>query len=229
MSPAARGLQRGMTIVIAILVPFLLVLGIVRVLFTPASLSLEYNMPYFPPDAYGFTTQDRLHWATPTLEYLFNDAGISYLADLKFSDGTPIYNERELSHMTDVKRLFQVSYRLWRVGLVVMVLLALAAWRLGWVKALRSGISWGGWIIVGLVVAVLGMVAISFNTLFTDFHQLFFQGNSWLFYYSDTLIRLFPIRLWMDIFIAVGVLSLIVGAALGWFVWPRESRVYQTG
>ena len=43
---------------VAILVPFALIgLGL-RVLLTPLFLQVEYNMPYFPPDEYGFTKED---------------------------------------------------------------------------------------------------------------------------------------------------------------------------
>ncbi len=89
---------------VAILVPLALIgLGL-RVLLTPLFLQIEYNMPYFPPDEYGFTKEDRLKWAPYALDYLVNSADISYLGDLKFDDGTPLYNERELSHMEDVKQ-----------------------------------------------------------------------------------------------------------------------------
>ena len=30
------------------------------------------------------------------------------------------------------------------------------------------------------------------------FHHLFFTGDSWLFYADDSLIRLFPEKLWID-------------------------------
>jgi hypothetical protein len=88
---------------IAVLVPLALIgLGI-RVLLTPAFLRIEYNMPYFPADQYGFTKEDRLQWAPYALDYLINSADISYLGDLKFDNEDPLYNERELSHMEDVK------------------------------------------------------------------------------------------------------------------------------
>ena len=77
---------------IAILIPLALIgLGI-RALLTPAFLQIEYNMPYFPTDQYGFTKEDRLKWAPYALEYLVNNAGISYLGDLQFDDGSPQRN-----------------------------------------------------------------------------------------------------------------------------------------
>ncbi|HET9906547.1 MAG TPA: hypothetical protein VFQ23_07895, partial [Anaerolineales bacterium] len=66
---------------VMILIPIVLIgLGL-RILLSPFFLRLEYNMPYFPPDEYGFTKEDRLKWAPYALDYLVNNEDISYLAD----------------------------------------------------------------------------------------------------------------------------------------------------
>ena len=207
---------------VAILIPLALIgLGL-RVLLTPLFLRIEYNMPYFPSDKYGFTKEDRLKWAPYALEYLVNNADISYLGDLKFEDGTPLYNERELSHMEDVKRVTKGALSVWYVTLAL--LLGLGVWsRLGhWEQAYRQGLMRGGWLIVGLAVViglivVIGMVINPniFWNFFVGFHGLFFEGDSWLFLFSDTLIRLFPIRFWQDAFLLAAVIALGGGIALG--------------
>src|SRR5215211_9549720 len=108
---------------VALIVPIALIgLGL-RLLLSPLFLKLEYNMPYFPPDEYGFTKEDRLKWAPYALDYLVNSEDISYLGDLKFEDGTPLYNERELSHMEDVKRVTQRALRVWYISLALLALL----------------------------------------------------------------------------------------------------------
>jgi integral membrane protein (TIGR01906 family) len=201
--------------VITLLVPFILVITAVRILMTPLFLQIEYRMPGFPTDSYGFTQADRLQWAPFAVDYLVNSAGISYIGDLRFADGTPLYNDLELSHMLDVKNLVQVLLKLWLAGLAVLLILGLWAWRSRWLAGYRRALSRGGWITVGLVVAILAAVVVSFNALFIGFHELFFTQGNWQFYYSDTLIRLFPIRFWQDCFIAVGGLSLLGGLALG--------------
>ena len=209
---------------VAILVPLALIgLGL-RVLLTPLFLKIEYNMPYFPPDEYGFTKEDRLKWAPLALNYLVNDADISYLTDLNFEDGTPLYNERELSHMDDVKRVTQGALRVWYVSLALLALLGVWAWFGGWWQAYRLGLMRGGWLMVGLAVAVGLIVVIGiavnpnvFWNFFSGFHKIFFAGDSWLFLYSDTLIRLFPIRFWQDAFLLAAIIALGggIGLALG--------------
>lgn len=207
---------------ITLLVPIALIgLGL-RVLLTPLFLRIEYSMPYFPPDAYGFTKADRLKWAPYALNYLTNNADISYLGDLKFEDGSPLYNERELSHMDDVKLVTQGALRAWYVSLVLLALLGAWAWFGGWWAEYRFGLRRGGWLMVGLAVAVglIVVVGIAINpsvfwNFFAGFHSLFFEGDSWLFLYSDTLIRLFPIRFWQDAFLLAAIIALGGGIALG--------------
>jgi integral membrane protein (TIGR01906 family) len=179
-------------------------------------------MPYFPPDPYGFTKEDRLRWAPFALDYLTNHSDISYLGDLKFDDGTALYNERELSHMDDVKLVTQGALRVWYISLAVLALLGAWAWFGGWRQVYLLGLMRGGWLMVGLAVTVgaIVLVGIAINpnvfwSFFAGFHSLFFEGNSWLFLYSDTLIRLFPIRFWQDAFLLAAVIALGGGIGLG--------------
>jgi hypothetical protein len=221
--------------IITLLTPIaLLGLGL-RLLLSPIFLQIEYNMPYFPADEYGFTKQDRLHWAPYAVDYLVNSADISYLGDLKFEDGNPLYNERELSHMEDVKRVTQGALRLWNTALVTLLLLGCYAYTQhklwespGWMPAYLRGFWRGGWFMVGLALSIGAIVVIGiavnpnvFWEFFTLFHQLFFTGDSWLFYYSDTLIRLFPIRFWQDAFLLAAAIALGGGLGLAFGLKPK--------
>ena len=205
---------------VSLATPFALIGLALRILLTPLYYTIEYNMPYFPADEYGFTKEDRLKWAEPSVKYLVNSADISYLGELKFDDGTPIYDERELSHMHDVKNVVQGSLKVWYVSVAILILLAILAQRSGWMPIYLDGLRRGGWWMIGLA-ATLGFIAGAgillnpdiFWNFFAWFHSLFFEGDSWLFYYSDTLIRLFPIRFWQDAVIAMAVIAL--GGGLG--------------
>lgn len=198
---------------ITVLVPFLLIMTSIRILFTPFFVQLEYRSPGFPDDPYGFTLEDRLHWSRVSLEYLLNNAEINYLADQRLPDGSPLYNERELSHMLDVKILVQQMIRAWTGLLLIMIVAGMIAWRLNWISGFLRALANGGKLTLALIVIILVAVAISFRQLFTYFHMLFFVGDTWLFNYSDNLIRLFPMRFWQDGFIAMGVIT-ILGAVI---------------
>ena len=207
----------------ALLIPAALILTGLRLLLTPLFLQVEYRMPGFPADTYGFNLQDRLRWAPYALDYLLNDADISYLADLRFDDGGPLYNQRELDHMVDVKVLTGMALRAWAAVLGGLAVFSIWAWRADAQPAYRLGLRRGGWLTVGLVVVVLLLVAVNFWELFSAFHALFFEGDTWLFLYSDTLIRLFPMRFWQDAFILVGLIAVGGGLGLAFGLRPRRA------
>ena len=208
----------------SLLTPIVLLGFALRLLLTPIFLQVEYRMPGFPADEYGFTREDRLRWAPFAVDYLTNREDISYLADLKFDDGTPLYNERELSHMDDVKRVTRGALNVFYLALAGLALLGLWSKRPQQWAAFRQGLKRGGGIMVGIAGVVAAVVAVGmflipdlFWSFFSGFHALFFEGDSWLFAYSDTLIRLFPIRFWQDTFLFAALIAVAggLGLALG--------------
>ncbi len=222
-------LSNILSYLVSLLVPLALIGTALRILLSPIYINVEYRMPYFPADEYGMTQQDRLQWAPFALEYLVNNADISYLGDLKFDDGTPLYNERELSHMADVKNVVINALGVWTISLIILAVLAIFAKRGKWTPDYVNGLRRGGMWMIGLATA-LGLVAgvgILINPdvfwqFFTLFHQVFFTGDSWLFYYSDTLIRLFPMRFWEDAFLWAAILALGGGIGLAFGVRAKE-------
>ena len=123
--------------------------------------------------------------------------------------------------MDDVKLVTQGALRVWYLCLTILLLLGIWAWFGGWWADYLLGLMCGGWLMVGLAVTVgliviFGIVANPnvFWNFFAGFHSLFFEGDSWLFLTSDTLIRLFPIRFWQDAFLWAAVVALGGGVAL---------------
>ncbi|MEJ5223630.1 MAG: DUF1461 domain-containing protein, partial [Anaerolineales bacterium] len=172
---------------------------------------------------------------TYAIEYLLNDAGTAYLGDLRFADGSPVFNDREVSHMLDVKIVVQGALRALTALALALGGLGLWAWRGGWMHAFRRALSRGGWWAWWGIVGTAGLFGVAFLVggaqglylffwnMFAGFHAIFFEGDSWLFLYSDTLIRLFPIRFWQDMFLYVFAFTALGGAALGWLVKPRQA------
>ncbi|GAB4501104.1 MAG: TIGR01906 family membrane protein [Anaerolineales bacterium] len=206
---------------VSLLTLLILVLTFVRLLLSPVFPQIEYRLPGFPADEYGFSIDERLHWSRYAIDYLLNSAGPQYLGDLRFSDGSPVFNEREVSHMRDVKNVVGAILPIYYFSLLALGIAALAAWRGGWKLSLLLGLMRGG-IITAALIALLGaLAAASFWQFFSAFHALFFSGDSWLFLYSDTLIRLFPIRFWQD-----AVIAIFGGAALGGILLALAARFW---
>lgn len=214
-------LKRLAFLLVSLVTPLALIGTALRILLSPIFYTVEYRMPYFPADTYGFSREERLVWAGKAVEYLVNRAPIAYLGDLTFADGSPLYNARELAHMQDVKGVVQAALLAWGAALGVLLVAGLAAWRGNAWGAYLASLRRGGWWMIGLAWLLGGIALIGilinpdvFWQFFTLFHQVFFEGDSWLFYDSDTLIRLFPIRFWQDAFLWAAVLALGGGAGL---------------
>jgi integral membrane protein (TIGR01906 family) len=223
---------------VAVTVLVTLVLSAVRIVLSPWYLEFEYRTPNFPSDRYGFTLEERLQYSRLALAYLLNDADISFLGDLRFPAGQVVpepscqfmedcsylYNPRELKHMVDVKIVVQAALRVWYGSLVLLAILGLFAWRGGIGGDYRRGLARGGWLTIYFIAAIIIFVLAAFGVAFVLFHQIFFEAGTWTFYFSDTLIRLFPERFWRDTFLVVGLIAagLALLLALGFREGKRE-------
>jgi len=173
----------------------------------------EYNRPSFPADPYGLSTDERIRLATTCQDYLASNADIALLADLELEGGEPAFNERELRHMADVQAVY---FGITVAGLISGLLWAgvgIASRLTGWMgHRLSAALFNGSLLTLALLVIVGGFMIVSWGEFFTTFHRLFFEGKTWIFPSSDTLIRLFPIRFWIDI--AAVLLGMLVLEAL---------------
>ena len=235
MNPMPAWLALTCRLLLIVLVPVVLTLTNVRLLMTPLFPNFEYNLPGFPLDLYGFAKEDRLKWSKVAIDYLLNNAGIEFLADLRFPEGqtaplescgdyttrdcTYLYNDRELRHMVDVKNVTRGALWVWGVGGVMVLLSAGALFYFGERAALRAGLLWGAGITLVFYLGIIAVIAVNFNALFVQFHQVFFESGTWTFLFSDTLIRLFPVRFWQDAFIFIGAASVVEALSVGVGAW----------
>jgi integral membrane protein (TIGR01906 family) len=191
---------------LTIALPVLLTIANVRLVMIPAFLSFEYNRADFPIDTYGLTTQDRLNYAPYAIDYLLNGEGISYLGNLRFPDDRPLYNEHELNHMRDVKNVVQATFFISALGGVIAAVIAFLLWRQSR-SDLRRSLRDGSLLTIGIIVTIVVLAVTSWDVFFTSFHNLFFAQGTWVFLYSDTLIRLFPEQFWFDAALLIGSLT----------------------
>jgi integral membrane protein (TIGR01906 family) len=193
---------------IILAVPVVLVVGAVRLLSWPWFPTWEYRRPNFPDDEYGLSLAEREDLARRSVMFLNLPHDIERLEGLRLPDGSPAFTDRELEHMSDVKHVYD---DITAGGLLALIVAISAGWALnrrGEVGSLWGGLSDGALLtLVGL--GALGvLMLLSWNTFFTGLHQIFFESGTWRFQYSDTLIRLFPMRFWRDAgLIVVGIVS----------------------
>lgn len=205
-----------LNLLVTLSIPLILCTLSILGLLSPVFINFEYQRPGFPEDSYGFSTEERLDFGNETRRYLISSQSLDVLRQLEFENGDPIYKERELTHLEDVKVVIQGLLRVFYAGVAVFFIGGYIARSNQWQEDFKRAVFRGGRLTAILLLTVLFFTLISFQALFTSFHRVFFEGDSWLFYYSDTLIRLFPIRFWQDIFLIFGLLSLAGGGILGW-------------
>lgn len=214
--------RRIVQVLMAIFLPFLLLIAAVRVVATPLFLWIEYYRPGFPGDGYGFTTDDRLTYGSYAVDYLANLAGPRYLGDLVLPSGDHLFTAGEVSHMADVKTVVLSSYG---AGIVLLLFFVFAAIGLRKTKgAFGRGLFAGSFVTIAIIAALAVLAALGWEQFFTDFHRIFFANGTWTFRLEDSLIRLFPGQFWVDSALVVGVLVLLAASLMVIFCWPTPKR-----
>ncbi len=126
----------------------------------------------------------------------------------------PMYNQREIDHMVDVRHLIDLLK-----GFILFLLLLLSASLLTLIKhkSNLTGIFIGQ--IMATIFIFIGFVAMAltdFNKYFIQFHELFFTNDLWLLNpLTDRMIMLLPEVFFRDIVLVIiifyGFLSVFLG------------------
>ncbi|HIP43361.1 MAG TPA: DUF1461 domain-containing protein, partial [Aquifex aeolicus] len=61
------------------------------------------------------------------------------------------------------------------------------------------------------LIFLSALTFVDYKKAFEIFHIAVFDPYSWKFKYSDTLIRIYPMKFWYDATVFIGVLSFILG------------------
>jgi integral membrane protein (TIGR01906 family) len=181
-------------------------------------------MPFLSPQWVAFE-QGRAQataWTGYTTEEL-RTATDAVLSDLVFGGdfdvqiiGAPVLNERERSHMIDVRTVFRGLWILAIASAAVLVVASRRRDRARTWRAVRGGAL--GLTVGTVVLGIVGFVA--FDQLFEVFHEIFFPAGSYLFDpATDRLVQLFPFAFWDETAMVVGgviiALSLVVAFVAG--------------
>ncbi|MFC1907925.1 TIGR01906 family membrane protein [Chloroflexota bacterium] len=205
------------------------------ILLLTASLGWEINSRWFYE--YGFekynasqTTelaQSELEKITIGLISYFNsDEG--YISLTVEKEGKPfvLFNQREVTHLKDVKELIWLDYRL-LLGTLIYTLIYTGVslfWRKGryW-RRLAWGVASGGGLTLALMLTLGLGILLSFEQLFLQFHYISFTNELWLLDPTkDYLIMLFPQNFFYDgailCALATAGLAIILGGVSGGYL-----------
>jgi integral membrane protein (TIGR01906 family) len=222
-----RAVSIAVVVAIAIATPVALVATGFRVLAHEWFVAYEYDRDGFPADRYGLTREQRQTLALVGLESIRpGSAGIVLLREAELPDGTPAFDRRELAHMNDVRGLFGAVLRFQLVFAVGIAVLALSLARTRWRLTVPGGLLGGALGTIAVAVAAVPLILVGFDRFFVGFHEVLFDGSSWRFSSTDTLLRLYPERFWEDTSRLVAVITVaqaMLFAPLAYW-WLRRAR-----
>ena len=218
-------MRRGPAIALSALLiaatPTVLVGNALWVLVNPWLVHAQYAIPGFPDDDQGLEGDERSDLAVTGIRSVRPwDDGIVLLEEARLPEGEPAFDERETTHMQDVRDLIGGFLVAWAIALVAAIGAGLALWRFGERARLQAALLWGAKLTIGVMAISALLLLVSFETFFDGFHGIFFEGDSWRFNETYTLRRLYPDFFWGS---AGAITALVIGLqAAGVFAAARR-------
>lgn len=204
--------------VIIVLMPFFLILTPMYIFTTQGFVQFEYSQSSFPASE-RFTADERYYNSVQTVRYVW---GQITLADL---NALGVYNGREIKHLVDVQNVARSALAFHAISGLLIVLGLIVLSRSAFTRPVAARSLVIGAILTLIVIAAIGIFSVvAFDQFFITFHHLFFEGDSWLFEYTDSLIQFYPEPFWeaasygFALFVAAA--AVVVGL-VGW-VWQRQ-------
>ena len=156
--------------------------------------------------------------AREIIDYFGNDEELLDIEVTVDGEQAPLFSEREVLHMRDVKWLMQATFRVHEIAFAVLVLYVTVALvrRRGQAVAQVAGLlRVAGVLTVVLLGVAAAAVLVGFDDLFRQFHVISFANDLWkLSPARDHLIQMYPRGFWFDVTLAVGLVSALEGALL---------------
>ena len=179
----------------------------------------------------GLTESQLSDVATEIRDYFNSDEELLDVSVTVEGDSRPLFNEREIIHMRDVKELLHAVYRVQEGTLLYLFTFSMVGFLIlvsEFAGSLRRLFFAGAvFIYVAMVVVGLGSL-VGFNLLFRWFHEISFNNDFWILDPSTSfLVRLFPQGFWLESTLLIGMATLVESggivalvALIGW--WQRQ-------
>ena len=171
--------------------------------------------------------------ASGLIDYFNSDEDFIHLTVIK--DGQPftLFNQKEVAHLKDVKRLIWLDYRvLIGTGAYVLfyVVISICWLTRNSLCQLARAVIGGSGLTLGFMLLLGLMVLLDFDSFFLQFHLISFANDLWqLDPMKDYLIMLFPQGFWYDatLFCAglIVVMAVILAGVAGGYLMVARRRV----
>lgn len=221
-------MKRVISVLLAILIPFILFI---------ASITALSQIPFFY--SHGF---DKLG----TVENAGIDVKSKEIADMMVDYITgnreefqmeadvngikrELFNPKEQKHMEDVRQLIHLGNKISIIGLIAAVFLYIFLY-MKYKNSLRTAYKISISIFVFFLAAMALISFIDFNEGFTIFHELLFTNDLWLLDpKQDILIILMPLEFFMDALktaLMINIFVMIIIGVITWKITKTRKRLF---
>jgi hypothetical protein len=110
------------------------------------------------------------------------------------------------------------------IALAAIVGAGLVLWRLGFGRLIPRALLGGGLLTLGIAAGIGIYMLVNFDGFFVQFHEALFEGDTWRFRSTDTLLRLYPDAFWSDFGGVLAALTVLQALGLSGVCWWRLRR-----
>lgn len=179
----------------------------------------------------GLTESQLSDVATEIRDYFNSDEELLDVSVTVEGDSRPLFNEREIIHMRDVKELLHAVYRVQEGTLLYLFTFSMVGFLIlgsEFAGSIRR-LFFAGAVFIYAAMVVIGLGSlVGFNLLFRWFHEISFNNDFWILDPSTSfLVRLFPQGFWLESTLLIGMATLVESggivalvALIGW--WQRQ-------
>ena len=172
--------------------------------------------------------EDVMHVTEEMMAYLRGNRVDLVVDTVVDGEEREFFNDREKSHMVDVKNLFIGGLWIRRIAvcLFAVSLLALIKTKANWKRILPKSFLIGLGAFLGITAGAGLLFMSDFNKYFLLFHELFFSNDLWLLNpETDLLIRMLPEGFFLDMVRRIGIILLmllLVGVMISVFILRKR-------
>jgi integral membrane protein (TIGR01906 family) len=203
-------------VLIVVAIPLLIVSTTVQIYSHSADLYNAGFGKYHISERTGISSSQLRDVAKQMADYFGGISQTPQLTVTRNGGQFPLYNEKELIHLKDVRDIVQLFTTLMIVALLLFIGLGAFLYFRNGLNRLLKGIQIGSVVAFVLTAALIIWALIDFDGLFLLFHYISFSNNLWILDPSkDYLIMMFPEGFFNDA--AILIVSTIIGEAV--IIW----------
>ncbi|MFZ7133636.1 MAG: TIGR01906 family membrane protein [Eubacteriales bacterium] len=208
-------LKKMLMLILIIVIPFLVLLTSTQIMVQWDSFyRYEYNQNNVVVNT-GIEMEELMYVTDEIQKYLFSQRDDFAIMGTVESENRQIFNEREITHMDDVKELFVKGMYLRNIGVLLGLLLVILLFRMD-KRALYKSLRISTFVFFAFS-SVMGMLfAFDFTKYFILFHELFFRNDYWVLDPTDSiLINMVPLNFFIHIAVGIIVFSIFIMLCIG--------------